>query len=171
MTFSRLFLLAILLHTFSGCAIQSGNLQPLAKPDPNYRTERTVFTSARATRILGIGGMQSRALVAEARHKLHEWPPLGPDEVYGDITIDIERSFWPFIDQTLVLLSAEIRCPDDGKEYQGEMDGIWFYQVNTYQRVRHASLAEVKGDRCRVHYLAENGNVRRKWIDGDDFYL
>lgn len=171
MTLNRLFLLAVLLLAISGCAIQSGNLQPLAKPDPSYRTERTVFTFARNTRILGIGGMQSRALVAEARQKLREWHPLGPDEIYGDITIDIERSFWPFIDQTRVVLSAEIRCPADGREYQGELDGFWYTQYNTTRRLRAASLAEVKDGLCLIHYFNQKGNVRRKWVEGKEFFL
>jgi hypothetical protein len=81
--------------------------------NPNYSSADYVLTSsaygtARAQRILGIGGFNRDALVLEAKQAMYQAFPLKKGQSYANLAVDFKRTFILVYDETMVTVSADV---------------------------------------------------------------
>ena len=105
----KLLPLGILLLMVSGCAIHSGNFNSgVAITNNQFKVLGTATGKASTLHILGIGGLATDALVADAKRDLYSRYPLTNGMLLANISVDFKRSFYLVASVTEVTLSGDI---------------------------------------------------------------
>ncbi len=73
---------------------------------PNFEYVSTVFGSSGTTKILGIGGLGSEGLIAEARENLMRNAGLRDGEALANVSVDVVRGYYLLVLTEKVLITA-----------------------------------------------------------------
>jgi len=84
----------LLCYLISGCTFHSGLMTPanVIVQGDNFKRIGTIYGSATATYILGIGGNEKLGLVNEAKNDLYTKHNLGANQTIANITYDISKT-------------------------------------------------------------------------------
>lgn len=100
-------LLAFLL--LQSCAFHKGIMTSNVQlTDGNFRMVKTANGYAKATYILGIGGLKKNALVHNARKDMYLRYPLQPGQAFANISVDFKRAYFPLVGITSVYVTADV---------------------------------------------------------------
>lgn len=114
----RLLSLLALSYLLSSCmAYHHGNMNHAGYPNPNYHKTGKVLVQVHTTRVLGIGGLGTDAMLMEAQQKLEKRHPLRPGESFINHTYDYKHKFFLFGDRTTLSLSAEVIKDNQGPSF------------------------------------------------------
>lgn len=113
MNFNKLtnpfFLLLILITFLTSCATHQGYMGSNAViVNKEFRVLGIAKGQAHSTRVLGIGGLHSDALVYDAKNDLYSSIELKPGQALTNITVDFKRSYYLVFSRTKVTVTAEI---------------------------------------------------------------
>ena len=101
-----LFLIPIIL---SSCATHIGIMSGNASiSDANFNVAGLAIGTAKTQHILGFGGLGKDALILEAKRNLYTNYPLKKGQALANVTVDIKRSFFPFVMNTKAIISADV---------------------------------------------------------------
>jgi hypothetical protein len=107
--FSKLFAALTAVLLFSSCAFHTGHMQSSASlTDANFKVVGHATGRAKATRVLGFGGVATEALVLDAKQNLYQNFPLKEGQVLANTTVDFKRGYYIFWNSTRVTISGEI---------------------------------------------------------------
>jgi hypothetical protein len=99
----------VLLTTFASCAFHSGMMNNSVQLNQNnFKYVRNAYGEAKTTKVLGIGGNDRDALVAEAKKDLLDNYPLKEGQALANIVVDFKTSLFLVIIENKVTVTADI---------------------------------------------------------------
>lgn len=115
----KLFITVTLSIFLGSCALHSPSLLSLDEGNPDKIVDKA-FGISKVTRVLSIGGVNKNALAGEAKDNLIAYRPLVDGESYGNITMDVKRSFYGIFSVTKCFIMADVihinaEFPNDSK--------------------------------------------------------
>ncbi|TRX72671.1 DUF6567 family protein [Carboxylicivirga sp. M1479] len=103
-----LFLLPIAI-ILSSCATHTGVMTGNATiSDANFNVVGLAVGSSKTKHVFGMGGLGKDALVFEAKRNLYSNYPLKKGQALANVTVDFKRSYYPFVNNTMAVISADI---------------------------------------------------------------
>lgn len=110
------FLLFVFTLLFSSCALHNGltynannHTTEVVLSEKNFTVNETVQGEAKATYILGIGGLSKKALVAEARaNMMSNTDLIGSSKAVINETVEVKNAYFLFANVMTVTVSANI---------------------------------------------------------------
>ena len=94
---------------FASCAIHTGMMTGNASlSHPNFKIVDVAVGTASTTKVFGIGGLKSDALVLQAKKNLFNKYPLKKGQALANVTVDFKRSAYFIVYTTKVTISADI---------------------------------------------------------------
>lgn len=107
--FTKTFSFLLLLFLLNSCAFHQGSMTGNANlSDNNFKIIQLAIGQAKTTHVLGFGGLNSDALVFEAKRNLYQSFPLKEGQALANITVDFKRSYYLFASTTKVTITADI---------------------------------------------------------------
>jgi hypothetical protein len=106
----NLLLVSAIAFSLLSCAVHTGTMSNSASLNTNnFRILQTVTGKSKATYILGIGGLDRMAMVAEARQDLLQKNPLKIGQTLANVMVDSKRSIYFGVYSTLeITVTADI---------------------------------------------------------------
>ena len=173
----------IILITFTlfitSCATHMGVMSGNASiSDANFNLKGLAIGTSKTTHVLGIGGLGKDALILEAKRNLYTNYPLKQGQALANVTVDIKRSFFPFVATTKATITADVidfnNKPDDSsfdafnkqfnKTYIGPFTPNQKVGVNKLKNVEVATVVESDKKRSTILIQNKNGNYRLKKV-------
>ena len=103
-----IYYLLIIMFT-SSCAFHQGMMTGSASiSNENFSIIDFATGTATTTKVFGIGGLNSDALVLEAKRNLYANHPLKKGQALANLTVDFKREFYFIVVTTKVTITAEI---------------------------------------------------------------
>ncbi|MBK3517588.1 DUF6567 family protein [Carboxylicivirga marina] len=105
----NLFITLIVVITLSSCATHSGIITGNASiSDANFNIKELAIDTANTQLVFGIGGLGKDALVLKAKRNLYTNYPSRKGQAFANVSVDIKRSFYPFVFNTKATISADV---------------------------------------------------------------
>lgn len=177
----RIFLLFTLTTMISSCAFHSGVMTGnAALSDANFFTVGYAMGTSEITKVLGMGGVATDALVLEAKRNLYKNHPLTKGQALANVSVDFKRTIFPFVSKLKVLISADIIDFNDGaktvvnledfplgvdslKESETKMnDEIVYFILD--DKVMIGKVLDYKGMKAKVLTYSHLGHLKVKKI-------
>lgn len=96
------------LALLSSCAYHGGMMTGNAELNSNSEIVSFAIGESKAVHVLGIGGLDSKTLVKDAKEDLYSRYPLKKGQAYANVVVDFRKAFYLFFDVTTVSVSADI---------------------------------------------------------------
>lgn len=100
-------IISIIAFFFTSCAVHQGTFAPGPYVENSIYNDIAIGVS-QTYKVFGVGGVRYDALVLQAKHQMQLSRPLGIDEEYANVTVDVKHTNWPFVIQTKVTVSADV---------------------------------------------------------------
>lgn len=104
---TTLILLSLILISWTSCTVHKGQVISLDYGN-TVRPENQAFGYSSASYFLGIGGNKTNVLLKEAKDNLVANNPLGPNQQYSNLNLDVSTSYFLIFTKQNVILSADI---------------------------------------------------------------
>jgi hypothetical protein len=104
---SRFILYFALTLLAGSCAFHTGNITTAPQGADFTHIDQAIGQS-KTIKIFGLGGLRRDALVYEARQDLLQNRPLGENEAYANVAVDIKNSFVIIYSATKVTVTADV---------------------------------------------------------------
>lgn len=99
----------LFISLLTSCAIHSGMMNNSVQLNQNnFRYIRNASGQAKTNKILGIGGNEKQALVAEAKKNLLDNYPLKDGQALANIVVDFKTSYFIIFLENKVTVTADI---------------------------------------------------------------
>lgn len=99
----------LFMSALTSCAFHSGMMNNSVQLNQNnFKYVRNASGVAKTTKIIGIGGIEKQALVAEAKKDLLNNYPLKDGQALANIVVDFKTSFFLVLMETKVTVTADI---------------------------------------------------------------
>ena len=104
-----LFFSILFISLLSSCAFHSGMMNNSVQLNQNnFKYVRNASGEAKTSKLLGIGGLDKSALVAEAKMDLLSNYPLKDGQALANIVVDFKTSLLLILIETQVTVTADI---------------------------------------------------------------
>jgi hypothetical protein len=113
----------VILLFFSACAFHGGMMTTNTLPYPESEILRVGSGSARTVHILGIGGLDHKSLMADAKKNLYANNPLKKGETYANLAVNTRVFPW------LPAFVTELTVTADIVKLQADSEEIGFQSV------------------------------------------
>lgn len=102
-------LILTLVLLLTSCATHSGIMSGNASiSDANFNISGFAVGTSKTSHVFGIGGLAKDALILEAKRNLYTNYPLKKGQALANVTVDIKRSFFPFVATTKATITADV---------------------------------------------------------------
>jgi hypothetical protein len=171
---------------FSSCAFHHGGMQSSASlTDGNFMVVKLATGRAAVTRVLGLGGVSTEALVFDAKQNLYQNFPLEQGQVLANITVDFKRGFYLFWDNTIVTVTGEIiefsnppkvdfknkalllRSASTQGRFSLEHEVI----VKNYDGYRKATIVDFDGKSSIIRFMDHKNRLRFKTFNPEMIFV
>jgi hypothetical protein len=99
----------LIISALTSCAFHSGMMNNSVQLNQNnFKYLRNASGVAKTTKIIGIGGNDRQALVAEAKKDLLDNYPLKDGQALANIVVDFKTSIFLVVIETKVTVTADI---------------------------------------------------------------
>jgi hypothetical protein len=99
----------LIISALTSCAFHTGVMNNSVQLNQNnFKYVRNATGVAKTTKIIGIGGNEKQALVAEAKKDLLDNYPLKDGQALANIVVDFKTSIFLFLTETKVTVTADI---------------------------------------------------------------
>jgi hypothetical protein len=99
----------LIISALTSCAFHTGVMNNSVQLNQNnFKYVRNATGVAKTTKIIGIGGNEKQALVAEAKKDLLDNYPLKDGQALENIVVDFKTSIFLFLTETKVTVTADI---------------------------------------------------------------
>lgn len=125
----------LLTSLFASCAYHEGMLQSdISLTNANFKVKSFVQGTSSTTLILGMGGLNKKSLIFEAKRDLYNNYQLQENEVFANFTVDQKTSVLPFLAKQRVTITAEvIEFTSGGNRFDKKaVDQLMTSEVDTY---------------------------------------
>lgn len=154
----------VLALALSSCAFHSGMMNDSASlHGQDFELVGLAVGQAKVTRVFGFGGLNPVGLTNEARHDMHNRFPLKKRQVYANTSVDMKRSFFPFVGTTLVTITADIVQFGEAEEsgqYQKLFEEVTMPNSETFMIDTSNTAIIINGDLNKVTILSLSGSNR-----------
>ncbi len=161
---TKLFCVLIIALTVSSCAFHSGMMNDSTSlHGQDFELIGLAIGQAKVTRVFGFGGLNPIGLTNEARRDMHNRFPLKKGQVYANTSVDMKRSFFPFVGTTLVTITADIVQfgeEEENGELQKVFEKVEKPQAQTFMNDSTESAIMIYGELKRINILALTRNDR-----------
>ena len=98
------------LSALTSCASHYGYINDSASiSQSNFSyTKHDIRGEAKATYILGFGGLKRQAIADEAKRDMLAKNPLGPNQTIANVTVNYKTLYFPFYNQTICTVTADV---------------------------------------------------------------
>jgi hypothetical protein len=99
----------LIISALTSCSFHTGIMNNSVQLNQNnFKYVRNASGEAKTTKIVGIGGIEKQALVAEAKKDLLNNFPLKDGQALANIVVDFKTSIFLFLTENKVTVTADI---------------------------------------------------------------
>ncbi len=92
----------------NSCAFHSGMMTGNAELNSNSEIVSFAIGQSKAVHVFGIGGLDSKTLVKDAKEDLYSRYPLKQGQAYANVVVDFQQAFYLIVDVNTATVSADI---------------------------------------------------------------
>ncbi len=108
-TMNRTLIIFLSMTLLSSCAYHSGVMTGNAfLSDSDFTIVDLAIGRAEITKVFGLGGISTDALVFEAKRNLYKNYPLSKGQALANVTVDYKKEFYLLYSKNVVIISAEV---------------------------------------------------------------